>query len=355
MPLPTPPVVRQGKDVVLKIVADALSGDLFQRFKLNLPPIVAALPSEFPQLEVRTEKVDLVFLLADGSILHLEFQTQQRSSTLMRFARYNLAIADQHGRQVYTVVLYGAGIRSASKTLRLGSLTFRVQNILIGRENGDAVLRRLHAKAVRGEEFTPADRIDLIFSPLMRQRRVVAEVLLDAARLARNLPQDQQSLTIGALLGLAYNYVNESVVAAILEDLSMPNPLATYFDKQIAEHAQQLADLEQREQRLAELEQREQRLADLEQRAQRLADLEQREQRLAELEQRAQRLAELEQRAQRLAEDKAEEKRADVRAVLQARLGALPADIERRIAMAGVEDLNALLPRAAIADSFDEL
>ncbi len=303
MPLPTTPVVRQGKDVVLKIVADALSGDLFQRFKLNLPPIVAALPSEFPQLEVRTEKVDLVFLLADGSILHLEFQTQQRSSTLMRFARYNLTIAEQHGRLVHTIVLYGAGIRSAPKTLRLGSLTFRVQNILIGRENGDAVLRRLHAKAVRGEDFTPADRIDLIFSPLMRQRRVVAEVLLDAARLARNLPQDQQSLTIGALLGLAYNYVSESVVAAILEDLGMPNPLAVYFDKQIAEYEQRLAEA----------------------------------------------------RAEAGAEARAEEKRADVRAVLQARLGTLPADIERRIATADVEDLNALLPRAAIADRFDEI
>jgi len=101
------------------------------------------------------------------------------------------------------------------------------------------------------------------------------------------------------LLGLAYNYVNESVVAAILEELGMPNPLATYFDKQIAEYEQRLAEAR--------------------------------------------------------AEARAEEKRAAVRAVLQARLGALPADIERRIATADVEDLNALLPRAALADRFDEL
>jgi len=93
----------------------------------------------------------------------------------------------------------------------------------------------------------------------------------------------------------------------------MPNPLAVYFDKQIAEHEQRLAEYEQR---LAEYEQR-----------------------LAEAK----------------AEARTEEKRADVRAVLQARLGTLPATIERRIMTADVEDLNALLLRAAIAESFDEL
>ena len=90
----------------------------------------------------------------------------------------------------------------------------------------------------------------------------------------------------------------------------MPNPLAVYFDKQIAEHEQRLAEYEQR---------------------------------LAEA------------KAEAKAEARTEEKRADVRAVLQARLGTLPATIERRIMTADVEDLNALLLRAAIAESFDEL
>ena len=106
-------VAHQNVDIVLKIIAEALGGALFARFGLSLPPIVAALPSELPHLEVRTQRLDLLFRLADGSILHLEFQTQHRADTLLRFATYNLAAVERYGGPIYTVVLYGAGIRAA--------------------------------------------------------------------------------------------------------------------------------------------------------------------------------------------------------------------------------------------------
>ena len=73
-----PRVARQSTDIVLKLIAAALGGDLFARFGVPLPPIVEALPTELPQLEVRTQHTDQLFRLADDSIVHLEFQTTQR-------------------------------------------------------------------------------------------------------------------------------------------------------------------------------------------------------------------------------------------------------------------------------------
>ena len=86
-------------------------------------------------------------------------------------------------------MLYGAGIRSAPDTWQSGSLTFRVQNILVGQEDGDAVLQRLREKAARGEPFTASDRVDLILSPLMRQSRPVQDVLREAVPLTQRLPE----------------------------------------------------------------------------------------------------------------------------------------------------------------------
>src|SRR5438105_15042187 len=221
-------------DIVLKLIAAALGGDLFARFAVPLPPIVDALPTELPQLEVRTQHTDQLFRLADDSILHLEFQTTLRPGELVRFAAYNLAVCQQYEQPVWTVVLYGAGIRSAPDTWQSGSLTFRVQNILVGQEDGDAVLQRLREKAARGEAFTAADRVDLILSPLMRQSRPVQDVLREAAPLTQRLPKEQQEPTVGALLGLAYHYVEEDVVKAILEELSMANPLQELIDERVA-------------------------------------------------------------------------------------------------------------------------
>lgn len=76
-------------------------------------------------------------------------------------------------------------------------------------------------KAARGEPFTPTDRVDLILSPLMRQRRPIAEVARDAALLTAHLPRAQQEMTVGALLGLSYLDIDDDVAIAILGELGM--------------------------------------------------------------------------------------------------------------------------------------
>jgi len=300
---PQPSVARQSKDIVLKLVAEALGGDLFRRFNLPLAPIVAVISTELPQLEVRTHRTDLLFLLADGTILHLEFQTKQRPIDIKRFLAYNIAAYLHHDRPVRTVILYGPGIRTAPSSLEAGSCTFVVDNILVGREDGAAVLQRLSEKAARGEIFTPADRVDLILSPLMRQRRTLAKVLPEAVKLTTALPEAEQEPTVGALLGLAYHYVDESVITAILEGLSMTNPLQTLIEKRMAEgEARGLAEGE----------------------------------------------------ARGLAEGEARGKRVSLRTFLEAKFGLLPDTIARRIAAADERELDALLVRAASVQSIDD-
>src|SRR2546430_6611003 len=142
-----PRVARQSTDIVLKLIASALGGDLFARFNVPLPPIVEALPTELPQLEVRTQHTDQLFRLVDDSILHLEFQTTLRPGDLRRFAAYNLDVCQRYERPVWTVVLYGAGIRSAPDLWQFGSQNFRVPNILVGQEDGDALVQRLRETA----------------------------------------------------------------------------------------------------------------------------------------------------------------------------------------------------------------
>jgi hypothetical protein len=62
-----PRVARQSTDIVLKLIAAALGGDLFARFGVPLPPIVDALPTELPQLEVRTQLIILTTMLCERS------------------------------------------------------------------------------------------------------------------------------------------------------------------------------------------------------------------------------------------------------------------------------------------------
>lgn len=292
MPRSKRSVTRQSNDIILKFIATALGGDLFRRFGLSLPPIVAALPSELPRVQVNTRATDLLFRLADESKLNLEFQTQHRAETLQRFAGYNMDIVERYGPPVHTVVVDGAGIRSASDTVQLGSITFKVQNIIVGQVDGDATLRRLHEKVARGEALDAQDRIDLILSPLMRQRRALDVVLPDAANMAQSLPEDQLKPAIAALVGLAYHYVDERVVTEILEGIGMANLLQQYIEQGLE---------------------------------------------------------------QGLAEGEARGKRDAIQTVLRAHFGPLPHAVEQRIVNAAPDEVDALLARAGVVESSDEL
>lgn len=290
--MPHPNVVRQGNDIILKFIATALGGDLFRRFGLSLPPIVAALPSELPRVQVRTRETDLLFRLADDSKLNLEFQTQHRTETLQRFAGYNMDIVERYGPPVHTVVIYGGRIRSAPDAVRLGSITFRVQNIIVGSVDGDATLRRLHEKVARGEALDAQDRIDLILSPLMRQRRALDDVLPDATQLAQALPADQLKPTVAALVGLAYHYVDERTVKGILESIDMANLLQQYIEQGLEQGLEQGR-----------------------------------------------------------AEGEIKGKRDAIRTFLHVRFGVLPQSVERRVTDAAPDELEALLRRAGTVES----
>jgi len=103
-----------------RLVLGVLQDSFLRRFNLRLSAIVAVLPTELPVLEVRGQRTDLLFLLAHGTILHLHF-----------------------GRPVYTVVVYGRGIKAAPATLGGGSLTFQARNIYMSEQDADATLQAL--------------------------------------------------------------------------------------------------------------------------------------------------------------------------------------------------------------------
>lgn len=285
-------IARQRNDIVLKRIAAAMRGGLLRRFGLAVPDIVEGLPTELPVLEVRSQQADLLFRLADESILHLEFQSTQEPDNLKRFFAYNLAVYLHHDRPVRTVVFYGPGIRSAPAVLEAGSLTFRVQNVLLGQEDGTQALHQMYAKVRRGEPLTEEDRAGLILLPLMRQSEPLTRVLPEVAEVARALPLEERAITVGALIALAWRYVDEEWAQALMEVLNMPNTLDTMLDDAMTRGLQQ---------------------------------------------------------------GQTEGKRAALSTIVQARFRTLPTALEQRIAAADVATLDALILRAATAERIEDL
>jgi hypothetical protein len=161
--MPAHRLSQHSMDVVFKLEAQQLGRALGRRFGLALPPVVRYFPTELPVADVHLEQLDAVFELADGSLLHLEFQTEHRRETMLRFLLYDVYLYERTTCEIHTVVLYGAGVAVAAADLRFGVVQYRVENILLGQEDGEATYARLRAAVERQGSLSREERLDLIF------------------------------------------------------------------------------------------------------------------------------------------------------------------------------------------------
>ncbi len=168
----------------------------------------------------------------------------------------------------------------------------KVKVSVVKQEDGDILLNLLQAKAAHGEAFTKADRIALTMSSLLQYSRTLDEALPDVARTARMIPEEQRGSVVGAMVGLAYHYVDVRVIVSIMEEAGLPNLLR-----------------QRAEQRLA----------------------------------------------QSVAEGREQGKRKAMRTVLRSRFGSLPRAIERRIDGANADGLDALIARVGAIKDIEEL
>jgi hypothetical protein len=93
---------------------------------------------------------------------------------------------------VRTVVFCGPRTRRAPLPIDGGTLPYRLDCVLIGDQDGAAVLARLRACASGGQPWSEADRLDLVFLPLMRHTLDTEAVVREGLELAEALPTSEQ-------------------------------------------------------------------------------------------------------------------------------------------------------------------
>jgi hypothetical protein len=219
-------ITAHALDTLLKHEAAYLADALSTHFGLRLAPIVAPFPTEFSHLDLHLEQLDSVFLLADGDLLHLEFQATYDRKTLLRFQQYDTTLYNNTNRRVHIVVIYGPAVARAPKVIDMGSNIYRVRNIFLGRRDGERVYRQVQRTLDQGGSLSAGERIDLLFQPLMRQkRRSQPEVFRDALAQAERLPETDQERAIASLLALAYHVLGEPALNSLVEELMSSNLL----------------------------------------------------------------------------------------------------------------------------------
>jgi len=186
-------------------------------------------------IEVRAQYPDILLLLADGTILHIELQSRFSHDDLLRFGDYSWAAYRKYKAQVITIILYGPEVISIPASgLDGGAHVVSMTSILLSQPDGAVVTARLLAKVAAGAALDGADRVDLALAVLMHHTRPLAEVVRDLAPVVEALPASERSAMLGSIVGLSYYYLQEDDARAILEALKMANVLEKLVEEGIA-------------------------------------------------------------------------------------------------------------------------
>ena len=136
----------QNTDVALKAMAEKFKNTNLAIYGLQTAKIKALMPTEMPVIEANIRRNDVVFLLEDNTLLHLEFQNTQDEEDLRRFMHYDSRLSITHKLLIKTAVIYTGEIEEAPHIVPYGSITYKVENVFMSNYDGDQKYEEIKQK-----------------------------------------------------------------------------------------------------------------------------------------------------------------------------------------------------------------
>lgn len=214
---------RDEKDTIMKALTGALSKDSLKVLGISGVRVAKALPTELDTLK---QHVDMLWQMDDGRLSHLEFQTNGESS-LHRFLMYDARLAEQYKERIRTVILYHGNVKEAPEELNIGTAQYRVENVFLGRFDGDAALDAVE-RHLNTHEWTPEDRWRLALAMNMRfTKRSREEAVESVLRLVRSIAvQQERDFVVAGILSLTERVLTESERIRVRRELVQVSQIA---------------------------------------------------------------------------------------------------------------------------------
>jgi len=215
-------ISHQNQDIIYKYMAEFFRNETLEYYGLNLPKIVNVKPTELPIIQLTDRNMDYVFELEDSSLLHMEFQTTNKLADLPRFLIYDSALYLKENRKIHTAVIYSGNIHKADKSIDIGSIYYKVEQVFMVDYNGDERYEAIKHKIENDIQLDNTDIMDMVFLPLMKNKWGEDEAAKKVLELAEEIKDESmQSVVIATVLGLADKYVRKEYIDRLKEVVRM--------------------------------------------------------------------------------------------------------------------------------------
>ncbi len=216
----TPP--RNKEDVIMKRAATVFAKVIIPYLTKGKVTVVEIVATEEIFLTTVEGRMDFVFLMSDGSYLHLEFQTTHGGiKDLVRFNLYDVMLFEQKQRPVNTYVIYSNDITKPVSSYSFGQNSYKVTPICMVEKDAETALTAVENKLKNGETLTDLDLLDVVFSPIMGGKMPKPDRIKKGVTISKEC-ENEKSRDIQALLYLfATKFLNKIEIEQIKELIKM--------------------------------------------------------------------------------------------------------------------------------------
>ena len=234
-------ISKHKKDIIQKYTSGLFRDATLEFYGVKSAKIKELINVDLHVVEVADMSTDFVFLLEDNTYLHFEFQTAYSKNDLIRFANYDLLLYQRDKRELQTVVIYSSDVKTAAAELKVGSLVYTPDIVMMYDYDGNAIYAELETKLKAGQELSDADMLNLIFLPLMRNDIPKAELAEKSIELAKTIQDEtKRNACIASTVAFMEKYLNDSDRKRILGVIKMTKIIEMLITEEMIEVAKRM-------------------------------------------------------------------------------------------------------------------
>lgn len=186
------------------------------------------MPNEF-RFTADEKKSDTVFQLEDGSILMLEYESNNRfKENHLKYMRYGHRILQRYFqrenniKKIYLVVVYTSDVTKVLDSLDAGSFRISSNPVLLSEYNGDAIMENIKGKIRDNVELNLEELYKLSFVPLMYSAKGRNELTHETVELAKCIKDEHIQLqVIAGILTSTDKFIDNNYAIKVREWLKM--------------------------------------------------------------------------------------------------------------------------------------
>jgi len=229
-------IAYQNKDVLLKVLAENYKNKTLSAYGLDLPPIKELLPTNLPVIQVDEKRTDNIFLLEDGRILILEYESDSNQKNLLKYGHYAFRVSETYygmADEIILAIIYTGETIKAPKDVHLGCIEIHTEQVFLSNFDGDKTYGDLKNKVINNVQLSNNDIMRFIILPLMRktdkQKRV--EESVELAKLVSD--EKVQTFIIAGILTASDKFIDRDYSNRIKEWLKMTKISQLYEEEKI--------------------------------------------------------------------------------------------------------------------------